>query len=132
MLTVLTHHLPEITVAILSLIAVVVSVFKAEAHETEASAAALTELVDASHDMRERLNTLERANHQKDEEITRLHEQIAQIPILRAQVAYLTEELSKVRLRHTDEREQMLATLEAKDREIVRLRQRLAASQIEA
>lgn len=132
MINFFTAYATEIVLGFMSMLAVIVSLFKAEAQETEAAAAAITELVDASHNLRQRLTQLEAAIHIKDNEIAELRVQAAQIPILQAQVTYLTGELSKMQMQHADERDTLLSRLAQKDHEIERLRGLLVAAGLTA
>jgi hypothetical protein len=106
----------------MSLIAVLMSVFKARAKHTTATAAAMTELSDISHDLRQRVNRLEQENQNHIQVIAGLRQQLAQIPVLEAQVRLLSEELARVRLRHSTERDDLLTMIEQKDRELSHLR----------
>ena len=90
-------YLAEIVVSLLSLVAVGISLFRAQAQETEAAANAVNELAESSQDLRERVHKLEETNTTKDAEITLLRQKSAQIPMLEAQVTALTEELARMR-----------------------------------
>jgi len=117
------EHISTIVVGLMSAIAVFVSLFKARAKQTSATAAAMTELSDASQDLRERMNRLEHENRDHLRVIGDLRRQAAQIPVLEAQVRFLNEELARVRVRHSTERDELLELIDRKDREIKHLRE---------
>lgn len=118
----ITHYSDELLLAALSIIAVGVSVFRARARQLSAGAAAVTELAEVSHDLRERINELERQNRDKDTIIADLRQQAALIPILQSQMQYLTQELSAVKVQHQQERDRLLHIIAQKDDEITGLR----------
>ncbi|MEL6148364.1 MAG: hypothetical protein AAFR56_01985 [Chloroflexota bacterium] len=124
----LIEHIAALLVALTSLAAVLVSMFRARARHTIATAAAFTELTDASHDLRQRVNALEDENRSQVQVITDLRRQVAQIPVLEAQVRFLNEELARVKARHAGERDDLQRVVERKEREIERLRAALDGS----
>ncbi|MEL6269808.1 MAG: hypothetical protein AAFV33_02565 [Chloroflexota bacterium] len=124
----LIEHIAALLVALTSLAAVLVSMFRARARHTIATAAAFTELTDASHDLRRRVNALEDENRSQVQVITDLRRQVAQIPVLEAQVRFLNEELARVKARHAGERDDLQRVVERKEREIERLRAALDGS----
>lgn len=121
----MTDLLPDVVVVLLSAGAVIVSLFRARAEQTQAAAAAVSELASVSHDLRDRIRVLEEENRTKQRELHDLRQHAARIPHLEAQVRRLGDELAQVRLSHNDERARLLRTIAAKDREIKRLRARL-------
>ncbi|MEM6280727.1 MAG: hypothetical protein AAF787_00925 [Chloroflexota bacterium] len=121
----LIEHIAALLVGLTSLIAVLVSVFRARAKQTIATANAVTELTAVSHDLRQRVNALEDENRNQVEVISDLRRQIAQIPVLEAQVRFLNEELARVKARHAGERDDLQQVIEKKEREIERLRRAL-------
>ena len=123
----LVNSTPEVIMVLLSAVAVAVSLFRARAQQTQAEAAAVAELAATSQDLRQRIDTLEAQNREKDVQIRDLRRRAARIPTLDAQIRYLTGELAQVKGKHTDERKALIAQLRAKDREIARLRRVLDA-----
>lgn len=112
----------EFILSFLSLLAVGISLFRAQAQETEAAAKAVTELAESSQDLRERVNALEVENRRKDEELTQLRQKAAQLPVLEAQVRYLTDTLTRVQGEAQAMREQFEREMQAKQSEIEALR----------
>lgn len=121
----MTDYLPDVLVIALSIIAVIVSLFRARAEQTQAAAAAISELAEVSHDLRARLDVLENDNRTKQRELQELRQRAAQIPMLEAQVRQLSERLARVQMHHDHE-------IEARDREITRLRAALKAAGVDS
>ena len=122
MAEVLTNYLTEIMAGVLSLVAVGVSLYRAQAVETEAEAAAISELASSSSDLRERVRILEEINQRKEEELAVLRQQAAQIPVMEAQIKFLTRTLTRVREEANELRDEFTQSLNAKQEEIDRLK----------
>lgn len=111
-------YLLELIVSLTSLVAVGVTLFKAQAKETEANAKAVGELVETSQDLRERVVQLEQENQSKDKELERLRGEAAQIPSLEAQVRYLGEDLARVQREATALEGRLSRDMQSKQAEI--------------
>lgn len=122
MADVLTSYITEIVAGVLSLIAVGVSLYRAQAVETEAEAAAISELASSSSDLRERVHQLEQLNQRKEEELAVLRQQAAQIPVMEAQIKFLTRTLARVREEAHEMRDEFTQALNVKQGEIDRLK----------
>jgi phage-related minor tail protein len=113
----LDENLAEILFALMSIVAVLVSLFKAKSQETAAEAKAVNELAESSHDLRQWVYQLEEQGKLKDEELRVLREKAAEIPVLRAQVAYLTDEMNHLK-KQLEEREVQIEMLIKAQKEV--------------
>ncbi|MEM6528762.1 MAG: hypothetical protein AAF653_10750 [Chloroflexota bacterium] len=114
----LQEYAPQIIATALSLTAVGVSLFKAQAQESLASAKAVTELAASSQTARQRIGELEEDNRLKDLELESLREQVARIPSLEAQVQYLTDEIGALRREADAMRDRFAGVIAEKEAEI--------------
>lgn len=114
----------ELVVSLLSLLAVGISLFRAQAQETEAAANAVNELAESSQDLRERINQLETKNQRKDTEIEALRQRASQIPVLEAQVKLLSDELGRLQREASEMRERFECAMRDKQKEIDALKRR--------
>ena len=114
----LQEYAPQIIATALSLMAVGVSLFKAQAQESLASAKAVTELAASSQTARQRIGELEEDNRLKDLELESLREQVSRIPSLEAQVQYLTDEIGALRREAAAMRDRFAGVIAEKEAEI--------------
>lgn len=114
----LQEYAPQIIATALSLMAVGVSLFKAQAQESLASAKAVTELAASSQTARQRIGELEEDNRLKDLELESLREQVSRIPSLEAQVQYLTDEIGALRREADAIRDRFAGVIAEKEAEI--------------
>ncbi|MFZ4816991.1 MAG: hypothetical protein ACOYL5_20815 [Phototrophicaceae bacterium] len=125
MIEFITSHAGELWIAALSLVAVIASLFRAEASQTEAAAKAVSEMVEISQELRERIRQLEEHHQAKDEAITLLRRRAHQIPLLRQHVQGLQKEVLRLRQENTRMRQDFDQQLMLKDEQIGQLRQQI-------
>jgi septal ring factor EnvC (AmiA/AmiB activator) len=121
----LTNHTGELWVAALSIVTVMVSLFRAEAAETEASAKALRELAEISQELRERVRQLEEHHQAKDAVIALLRRRANPIPTLKQRIRALQEEVAHLRQDNAELRGYCKQQLALKDEQMSQLHQQI-------
>ena len=111
----LIAHITELMLGVISVLAVMVNYYRARTKESEAAAAAVSELAAASADMRQRITKLEDEADHKELRLAELRKEAAKIPLLQAQINALIEELTRVRGEFAGERRRLTAIIAEKD-----------------